>query len=108
GDVDRLALAHLRAVDDDRLTHDAVERDVGGGDAVRVAVQRGVDVAPRVQALGHGGDLPEPRAPVVARELDAQVGRGRAHGVLVHGHGEIDDVLAHRTPVRRWWCGLVG
>src|SRR6266581_2687658 len=44
----------------------------------------------RVQALMHARHLPEAGAAAVWRDLEAHIGRGRAHGRVVHGDGEVD------------------
>jgi len=66
-----------REIDDDRLAHHLVERDLGGGDTVLEDVQGRVDMGAGVQALVHARDLPEARAPAMRRDRERHVRRGR-------------------------------
>jgi hypothetical protein len=90
-DRDRVVGADPGEIHHQRLAHHLVERDLGGGDAVLEDVQGRVDVGAGVQALVHARDLPEAGSPAVRRHLELHVGRGRAEGVLVHRHGQIDE-----------------
>jgi hypothetical protein len=86
-----------REIDHQRLAHDLVERDLRGGDPVLEHVQRRVDVGAGVQALVHARHLPETGPAPVRRHLELHVGGGRAEGVLVHRHGQVDEAAHARV-----------